>query len=318
MRLLKGSVAYGVFYAVGVIVMSALGLLPRRARLLFCRALGNIWWLFDAPNRRLMAGDMKIALGRELSRARREQAVRRSMEGLITHASDAYYGRRFRNGSLFGLVLNTEWRDEVESALERGRGAIVLTAHFGNGVMLYYLFGAIARSTCLARYQRVFNSFLVRHRLRMNVATLIETENSYFRMLGCLKRNEVILATFDRPSKHIPGVRTTMFGRTVVTPYYFVDLARVAQAPIFIMFLVRERDRYRMYSEGPFFVPSEGDLRRAREHYAQAAVSVLEKYVRLFPEQWNWGQKKFSKSWGRLRYPGRDASVGEKRQQCPQ
>jgi lauroyl/myristoyl acyltransferase len=299
-----------------MVVMSALGLLPRRARLPFSRALGNIWWIFDAPNRHLMARDMKIALADKLRRARREQTVRRSMEGIITNAVDAHFSPRLRNGSIFNLVVNSDWRDKVESAIQNGRGAIVLTAHFGNGVILYYLLGAIARSTCLARYQKVFNSFLVRHRRRMNVSTLIETENTYFKMLGCLKRNEVILATFDRPSRHVPGVLTRLFGKAVVTPYYFVDLARVMQTPIFVMFLVRERDKYRMYSEGPFFVPPEGDLRRAREHYAQAVVSVLEKYARLFPEQWNWGQKKFSKSWGELRYSSGTASFNEESLRC--
>ena len=299
-----------------MIIGFVLGFMPRRVRLTFSRALGNIWWLFDAPNRSLMAKDLKIALGGELSRAQREHMVRKSMESLITHVTDAYYSQRFRNGDILSLVLNTDWRDKAEAALQRGRGAIVLTAHFGNGAILFDLFGTITKSALIARHQRVFNSLLVRHRRRMNVSTLSETENTYFKMLGCLKRNEFVLATFDRPSKHIPGVLTTMFGKAVVTPYYFVDLARVMQTPIFVMFLVRERDKYRMYSEGPFFVPSEGNLRRAREHYAQIAVSILEKYVRMFPEQWFWGQKKFSKTRGKLRYLGGAASSEEELQQC--
>jgi len=316
MRFFKGSLAYCFFYAAGMIIMSALGLMPRRTRLSFSRAMGSLWWFLDAPNRCLLHKELRIAFGRELNRTRREQVVRRSMEGIIANAVDAYFSWRFRNGGLFNLVVNTVWRDKAEAALQKGRGAIILTAHFGNGEILFYLFGAITKSVLIARYQRVFNSLLVRHRRRMNVSTLSETENSYFKMLGCLKHNEFVLATFDRPSKHIPGVRTTMFGKTVVTPYYFVDLARLTQTPIFIMFLVRERDKYRMYSEGPFFVSSEGDLRQAREHYAQVAVSVLEKYVRLLPEQWFWGQKKFSKTRGKLRYPGEAASSVKELQQC--
>ena len=284
---------------------------PLRAKFSFGRLIGSLWYLVDFPDRELCRRDMNLAIGRTHAVHVRQRARRICMVNMMAYVFEAYFSSSLSREELLGLVRTPGWAVPLQEALRAGKGAIVLTGHFSNEALLCYLVSANGHASCVARYQRVYNNLMISHRRTMNVDTLNEFETSYDVLLGLLARNEIILATIDRPLKRVKGVRTRFFGHTIITPYYPVDIARISGAPIFVALLTRNRRGYEMHMEGPICVPRDSDERQSREKYSRRIYSFLERHITAYPHEWQWQHKRFTKKhWGIPRYPAPDS--------CPQ
>jgi lauroyl/myristoyl acyltransferase len=301
--LFKNTIAYSL--SMFILRICALVLRPfsLQAKFSFGRLVGYCWYLFDFADRELCRRDLALALGKSHPLQVRRRARRLCMVNMPAYLVEAYFSSRLSRDEFLALVANPSWSKSLQESLAEGKGAIVLTAHFSNEALLCYLISSCGHASCIARYQRVFNSLMVEHRKHMNVDTLNEYETSYDLLLDLLSRNEIILATVDRPLKRVKGVYARFFGHRVIAPYYFVDLARISSSPIFVALLTRENGRYNMHLEGPLYVPGEMNERESREKYCQQVFAILEKYISQYPHEWQWQHKRFAKKhWGILRY----------------
>jgi lauroyl/myristoyl acyltransferase len=274
-----------------------------RTKFSFGRLIGNIWYIIDFVNRELCRRDMALAIGDTHSLKARRRARRLAMANTMAYIVETYFTTSLSRDELLCLVRNPEWAAPLQETLKKGKGAIVLTGHFCNEGLLCYLVSAHGHASCVARYQRVFNNLMVKHRKRMNVDTLNEFQTSYELLLKLLAENEIILATIDRPLKRVKGVHVRFLGHTVIAPYYHVDVARLSGAPIFVALLTRNRDKYDMHINGPIHVPADMEERRSREEVTQQVYSILEEYISRYPHEWQWQHKRFTKKhWGVPRY----------------
>jgi lauroyl/myristoyl acyltransferase len=300
----KNNLVYAVSFGLLRIIEFLLKPFSLRAKFSFGRLVGDLWFLADVVNRDLCRREMRLALGKTHSIVARHRALRHSMANIMAYHFEGYFSSHLYKGELLRRVSNTDWSEPLQKALGARKGAIVLTAHFSNFALLCYLISAYAPAGLIAKYQRIFNDIMVSHRRSMNLETLNEYETDYEMLLGRLSRNEVVLATIDRPLKRVKGINTRFFGHMVVVPYYFVDLARISGAPVFMALLTRNCDKYEMHFEGPFYVPGDADERESREKYCQQIYSLFEKYVSAHPHEWQWHHKRLiKKNWGVLRYP---------------
>jgi lauroyl/myristoyl acyltransferase len=294
-------------YSLALVVLRILGFFLRplslRAKHSFGWLIGSLWYMLDFVNRELCRRDMALALGKTHSVSVRRRALRRSMANVMAYHAESYFTSALTRDELLGMVTNPEWSRPLVEALKEGKGAVVATAHFSNFGLLCYFISACGRTSLIAKYQRVFNDIMVRHREAMNVGTLNEHQTSYDMLLELLRRNETILITIDRPLKRVKGVHVSLFGHRVLMPYYPADLSRLSGAPIFFAVPTRSKGEYTMHFEGPMRVPAEMDERESREQYTQLLCSKLESYIAAYPHEWNWQYKRFTKKhWGVPRY----------------
>lgn len=300
---LKSTLSYSLALVILRILELFLRPLSLRAKYSFGWLVGSLWYITDFVNRELCRRDMALALGKTHSLSVRRRALRRSMANIMACHLQSYFTSGLTRDELLGMVTNPEWSQPLVEALEEGKGAVIATAHFSNLGLLCYLVSAHCRANLIAKYQRVFNDLMVRHREAMNVGTLNEYETNYDMLLGLLGRNEVVMATIDRPLKRVKGVYVEFFGHRVVMPYYLADLSRLSGSPIFFALLTRSGGRYTMHFEGPMRVPSDMDERASREEYTQLLCSRLEEYIAAYPHEWHWQYKRFTKKhWGVPRY----------------
>jgi len=276
-----------------------------RAKRSFGRLIGGLWYLTDFPNRELTRRDMAYALGSSHSVSVRQRAQRLSMSNTMAYLFEAYFASDISREQMLSMVIDRSWESTLENTIAKGKGAVVLTAHFSNEALLCYFISAFKRSSCIAKYQRIFNDMMIEHRNAMNVETLNEFETSYDSLIDIIKRGEIILATIDRPLKRVKGVYVEFFGHRIIAPYYPVDIARISGAPLFVALLSSSKYRYNMHLQGPIYIPSEMDERKSREHYTQMIFSILEKHISMHPHEWQWQNKRFTKKyWGIPRYNG--------------
>jgi KDO2-lipid IV(A) lauroyltransferase len=190
-----------------------------------------------------------------------------------------------------GELVEAEGLEHCLKALQKGRGALLFTAHFGNWE-LSAAAGALLIKPSLVLYRTLDSTVLDYLVLKVRSAsgnTLLPKENAMRAMLRSLKRNEMVAILIDQNMAWYEGAFVEYFGRPACTTTGLALLALHTGAPVLPGFMARLPDgRYRLVI-GP-----EVEIIRTGNHDAdvfaitQRCTKVIEEVVRQYPDQWFW------------------------------
>jgi KDO2-lipid IV(A) lauroyltransferase len=178
----------------------------------------------------------------------------------------------------------------MQSALQAGRGALFVTAHFGN----WDMGGAI-----LARYHPVsavaetfsdeqLNQLLQNQRREKGIG-IIPMEGSARPILRLLQQNQFAAIVVDRPVAVDQGTEVTFFGRKTYVPSGPAALALKSGAAIVPGFVwYGHHDEFYARAFRPIFPQQGKNIERAAEisRLTQCIYDVLEVMIREWPTQW--------------------------------
>ena len=187
-------------------------------------------------------------------------------------------------------LVTFEGREHIDKALAQGRGAIILTAHFGNWELLGasllahgYTIRGITRQLRSKRLEAIVSSY------REKVGWQgIDRDRAVREVLRCLNRNELIAILADVDT-HTRGIFVDFFGKPAYTPYSPVAFALKTGAAILPTFIVRQPDNsHRAIIEAPLPLQQSGEKEEDLLVNTQQFTKVIESYIRRYPEQWIW------------------------------
>ena len=215
--------------------------------------------------------------------------ARRSFQNIGKNLMEFMQLPRMSPETLHQLVT-LEGREHIDKALTQGRGAIILTAHFGNWELLGasilahgYTIRGITRELRSKRLDAIVSSY------REKVGWQgIDRDRSVREVLRCLNRNELIaiLADVDTRTR---GIFVDFFGKPAYTPYSPVAFALKTGAAILPTFIVRQPDNsHRAIIEAPLLLQQSGEKEADLLVNTQQFTKVIESYIRRHPEQWIW------------------------------
>jgi KDO2-lipid IV(A) lauroyltransferase len=186
--------------------------------------------------------------------------------------------------------------DDLEAAMEQGKGAIVVTGHFGN----WEIGGAslAARGIPLevvAQRQRnpLFDEDLNRQRQALSM-TVIERKEAPRRVLRALRAGRTVAIVGDQNLRR-GGVFVEFFGRQASTARGAAVFALRTGAPIFLGLVVRKEgfpQRYAVTLERVEFEPT-GDMEADVRRLTEAHTTHLEARVREVPSQYFWQHRRW-------------------------
>ena len=183
-----------------------------------------------------------------------------------------------------------EGKAHLDRALAQGRGAIILTAHFGNWELLAasivangYALNPITRQLRSKRLDAIIRTY----REKAGYSG-IDRDKSVRAALRCLKRNELIGILADVDTR-VNGLFVDFFGRPAYTPYSPVAIALKTGAAILPTFIIRQPDdSHRAIVEAPLTLEQSEDRQHDLVVNTQRFTKVIESYIRRYPEQWIW------------------------------
>jgi len=182
-------------------------------------------------------------------------------------------------------------RDPISAALARGRGAILVTCHFGNWDVAARGFADLGArvNLVMAREANATTADYVRRAREEAGLRVLLSDTSFFspfNMLRALKRNEVVALQLDRPRTPEGARAVEFFGAPASFQSGALRLARIAGAPVFPVFVVRiGRRAYRIVLGPERQVPRAASVEDV-DHVLAGIVADFEALVRRFPEQW--------------------------------
>ena len=185
---------------------------------------------------------------------------------------------------------------KLDEAFLKGKGVIVLTAHFGNWELVGaymrmkgYEGATIVRKLYFYKYDRYLKSIRAIHDVG-----IIDRDDSPKKMLKLLKDNKVLGMLADQDIESIDGVFVDFFGKPAYTPVAPVKIAMVSGAPIIPCYMIRNQDnRYEYFVDEPIYALPGQNKEDAIKFYTQLWTRVLESYIIKYPDQWVWMHRRW-------------------------
>jgi KDO2-lipid IV(A) lauroyltransferase len=182
------------------------------------------------------------------------------------------------------------WRGHMQTALEAGRGAILVTAHFGNwdiaGAFLahHHPVSAIAETFSDAQLNQ-----LLQDQRRVKGIDIIPMEKSLRPIFRILQQNQFVAIVVDRPVTENQGVGVTFFGRKTYVPSGPAAIAFKSGAAIVPGYAwYGHNNEFYVKAFQPIIPQQDKNINRDVEisRLTQCIYDRLEVMIREWPSQW--------------------------------
>lgn len=262
---------------------------------------GALAYLALAKYRRITLENLRFALGSELPDARLKEIAPQVFENLGRNAFD-FIKFPYLNKDNIDRVVTIKNKENLERGYAKGRGIIIITAHFSN----WELMAAALRlkgypGTVIVRriYFYKYDEYLNRTRKAHDV-NVIYRDESPRKALKALRDNNIVGIVADQDVDSVEGVFVNFFGHQAYTPAGPAALARVSGASLTPAFILRENGRYTLVIEKPIELADTGDKEKDLVENTQRWSSVVESYIRRYPEQWVWMHRRWKTKPGQV------------------
>ena len=186
--------------------------------------------------------------------------------------------------------VEVEGSENLEQALERGRGAITLTGHIGNYELIPMSAAADGHKLSVVVKtikNQALNEVVVKLRTHDGL-TFLSTRNSYRECLKTLRRNEVLGMVIDQNMSRSEGVFVDFFGKSACTSPGLAVMAAQSKAPVVPVFISRKADGGHLLKMYPAIEPPTDRSPETILAATQQYTKVLEDVIRERPEAWTW------------------------------
>lgn len=264
---------------------------PLRVQMAIGRALGSFAYVFSRRDRRVALVNVGLCLP-DLTSPERKRLVRRHFAalgcavfetGLVWWASD----ERLRR------YIQFEGLEHLKAALERGKGALMLSAHFTTlemGARALTLVGPTSIMYLTPR-NALIAEFARRGRQRHTVQAI--TSEQIRDLLQNLKNNIPVWYAPDQRFTDKNSALVPLFGHPAASNVATSRLAKISGAPVLPYFPERRADNrgYIVRIHPPFdHFPSEDAIADTRRFH-----ELIEQHVARRPEQYLWAYKRFKR-----------------------
>lgn len=179
----------------------------------------------------------------------------------------------------------------LKDKYSEGLGLVFMTAHFGNwevgAISLPIQMGTIMYPIVKPQRNPYVDKWLNDMREKHG-NKVIPLGMSIRKIYQVLKDNKLLGVVADQRGPK-DGMRVKLFGRDTAIYSGIGDLVIKTKTPLYILFAVRTSDyKFTAYSEEINLEELPQDHNDKVKEIIQRYVNLLEKYVKLYPEQWFW------------------------------
>jgi Kdo2-lipid IVA lauroyltransferase/acyltransferase len=183
-------------------------------------------------------------------------------------------------------------QEHLEEVLKQGKGAVLLSAHFGNFILMFlrmalagYKTNVIMRRMKDKHFENYISAFRNENGMRTIYAQ--PRQECVEKSLKVLRDNQLLFILLDQNYGEEGGVYVDFFGRPAATATGPVIFSARARAPILPVFIVRDgADRYKIRIDPPVkFTEAQDSASRLVAQTAQL-TKIIEDVIRRYPQEW--------------------------------
>ena len=257
-------------------------------------AMADIWYFVSYADRRAVRCNLKKITGL-IDRGELNRMTRQVFRNFAKYLVDFFRFSKIDDEYMKRFV-KIEGIGNLDEALSKGKGVILLSAHIGNwelGAMVVSFLRQPVTAVALTHGDKRINDFFTRQRVTGKVKP-IEIGMSLRCCYETLKNNGLLALLGDRDFSG-NGRYIDFFGSPALMPKGPAVFGERLQAEIVPTFMVREKDdTFRLIFEPSIKKPAaSGEDDRLKE-IMNGYISVIERYVRIYPTQWYMFKREWS------------------------
>lgn len=279
---------WGIWLLLGLLRASAI--LPYRLQAALGRSLGRLLCRALPKRRHIAAVNIGLCFP-ELTPAEQHDLVKAHFEALGLSLIEMAIGwwssdRKIRR------LMTVDGIEHIEAALEKGHGAILITAHFTSVEASGRLFKMLA-PPFMAMYRTNRNPFLdeILRRGRLKSATGVIAKNDVKTMLRTLRKNIPVLYAPDQSYKQKLSAVVPFFSVPSMTNIATTQISKMTGAPVlpYLPFRKIDGSGYTLTILPPIKgIPSDDPVADSERYHA-----IIEAHIRKDPAQYYWVHRRF-------------------------
>lgn len=255
------------------------------------KALGRLYYAIDKSHRTRAMQNMELA---GYGRHEAEALTREVFESMGSTLLEVMRTPWLKRADLEEYV-RCEGRENLDKALARGKGVILITAHLGNWELMatwYAIMGykmdVVVRDMDSPLMARLMEWMRTRHGHAM-----ILKKRSMRRLLKTLSTNGIAGILLDQNVARVEGLFVDFFGVPACTNKGPAMLAAVSRAAVIPTFIRREKNRHVITIGPEIEVVRSGDRQRDALENTARFTAVIEEAIRQNPGQWFWVHRRW-------------------------
>jgi KDO2-lipid IV(A) lauroyltransferase len=254
-------------------------------------------FLFMKSKRKIAQESIDIALGDSVSQKDKERIIKSCFENLGRGAIELLYAAD--HPEIVKKNFFIEGKENLDKALQKGKGAVLVSAHFGNFPLMLlrlvqegYVTNGIMRP---ARDEIIEKDFLaIRNKFHVKTIYSLPRTTAVRQSLTALRNNELVFIPLDQNFGTKGGVFVNFFGQPAATATGPAVFAMRTGAPIVPIFTMRTQgDQHKIVVEEPF----EIEIKENDDATILACVAritqIIETYIRRYPQEWGWMHRRW-------------------------
>lgn len=259
--------------------------------------LGIFIHLLPTPYKNIILYNLRIAFPKSPSNYLK-YLVKKNIQHMCKGALEVLWIIRL-NPNAQRKLYQIKGKQNLENVLKLHKGAIIVSAHLGNFPFLGRIFSLegyktfyILRKMRDEKFNQIFKYFCYRQEI-----IPIYTEpigQCIKKSIEALRKGDVLILHTDQDVYTENKIFVNFFNIPTPTPPGVIMLAQKTGASIIPTFIVREGLKHKVIIEPPIEVPEVISKNIAKE-VLSTLNRKLEGYIRKYPEQWGWLNRRWMK-----------------------
>ena len=277
-------------YWIARALLAAFSVLPLRFALALGAGFGRIGYFFLGKLRRRGEKNLQIAFP-ELSEIQRRRLLQGFFKNLGRQLGLFSHFQKESSNKL-REIIHPEGLEYLDEARQNKRGVILFTGHIGAWEL---------SSFALSLFERPL-SFLVRRIDNPKVEALIDSIRTRYgnrtidkrsaarEMLQIMRAGDTLGILVDLNTHEREGIFVDFFGIPASTTFVLAKLALRTGATVLPVFAPwdEQKRRFLLKIDQPLVINRTGDEQADVQLLTQQFTSVVEDFVRRYPDQWLW------------------------------
>jgi KDO2-lipid IV(A) lauroyltransferase len=302
---------YGLLALLLRILFFLTNCLPERATFKLSEKLGSLFMFFSTRYRRRIRKNLQIAFGSSCDVQQVQNLTGKVAKNLGCIFAETLLSSTKKKDTILDKI-SVHGTENLDNALSCGKGVMAVSAHLGNfsllGVKMLsagYPFTMLVKES---KYPGMARASREIQKKQGGQFIYVDPWSKALRhIMSSLRNNEVVCLLADENKKHSETV-VEFFGHPAPTAIGPAMLSLRTGALVVPIFIVRHADLSHTIFIEPHLTPVlTGNISEDIFTITAAYTQVIEHYVRKYPDQWFWVNRRWKKGKIKKRKSNREA-----------
>ncbi len=312
---MKYSLKEYILYISLQLITKAVKFLPVKIILIFGKILGTLAFYIDRRHRNVAYKNLRMALAGELSLSQSRKILKQNFQNFGMNLTETLIIPRF-DRRYVDRYIEIEGKENLDAALAKQKGAIMLSIHMGNWEVYFAAVGILKLPVYILFEEQIKNPLLDKFLNQMRQSKGVKTLKVGSQMreaIHFLKENMIIGLVADHGIKE--GIPVEFFGRKTNTPTGAIRLALKFDKPILSTYVKRIKDnRHKIVIMPAYNLRKSNNFNEDIVYNLTQINKIFENFIRENPAEYYWAYKRFKYNQDREVLILTDGKAGHMRQ----